>query len=266
MDAKGRSNRGSQNPGSRELRLVQDERLDGSTVAPMLSVVIPVYNEEGIVASSVIALRENLKDQGWSFEILLAENGSKDRTVEVCRQLTNKYPEVDFFSINEPNYGRALKEGILRVRGTYVVCDEIDLGDVEFYKRALDRLVGDDATMVVGSKTLTGADDTRPLYRHVATMAYNTMLRILLHFHGTDTHGMKAFRREILVGTAGRCVVDKDVFASEFVIRAERERQPVVEIPVRVVEMRAPSINLFKRVPNVMRNIAKLVYVMRVME
>jgi hypothetical protein len=88
----------------------------------------------------------------------------------------------------------------------------------------------------------------------------------VLHFHGTDTHGMKAFRREALVGTAGRCVVDRDVFASEFVIRAEKERRPVVEIPVRIVEMRAPSINLFKRVPGVIKNLTHLVYVMRVLE
>lgn len=246
-----------------ELKLVRGEQPDGSTTAPMVSVVIPVYNEEGIVASSAIALRENLTDLGISFEILLAENGSTDRTVSVCQQLAARYPEIEYFSLGQPNYGRALKEGILRSRGTYVVCDEIDLCDIDFYKRALDRLTNDDAAMVVGSKLLAGADDTRPTYRHVATAVYNGMLRVLLHFHGTDTHGMKAFRRDALVGTAGRCLVDKDVFASEFVIRAERERHPVVEIPVRVVEKRAPSIDLFRRVPNVLRNLARLVYVLR---
>ena len=169
--------------------------------------------------------------------------------MELCEELSAKYPEVSNFSIGQPNYGRALKEGILRARGTIVVCDEIDLGDMDFYRRALDRLLNGDAAMVVGSKMLAGAEDTRPLVRHVATIGYNTMLRLLLHFHGTDTHGMKAFRRDLLVGTAGRCVVDKDVFASELVIRAERERQPVVEIPVRIVEKRTPSINLFNRVP-----------------
>jgi len=234
-------------------------------VALRLSVVIPVYNEEGILVSSVLSLREQLKELGMSFEILLAENGSSDRTVELCRELHEKHPDVDSFSVDQPNYGKALKEGILRARGTIVVCDEIDLGDMDFYRRAVDRLLSGDATMVVGSKVLAGAEDTRPLVRRVATVVYNTMLRAVLHFHGTDTHGMKAFRRDLLVGTAGRCVVDKDVFASELVIRAEQERHPVVEIPVRVVEKRRPSINLIRRVPNVLRNIARLVYVMRVL-
>ncbi len=247
------------------LKLVPGAAPDGSMTVPMITVVIPVYNEEGILVSSVLSLREQLKELGMSFEILLAENGSSDRTVELCRELHEKYPDVDFFSVDEPNYGKALKEGILRARGTIVVCDEIDLGDMDFYRRAVDRLLAGDATMVVGSKVLAGAEDTRPLFRRVATVVYNTMLRALLHFHGTDTHGMKAFRRDLLVGTAGRCVVDKDVFASELVIRAEQERQPVVEIPVRVVEKRRPSINLIRRVPNVLRNITRLVYVMRVL-
>lgn len=236
---------------------------DGSTTAPMISAVIPVYNEEGILSSSVVALREALRELGWSFEILLAENGSSDRTPELCRQLSEKYDEVGWFSLGQPNYGRALKEAILRARGTYVVCDEIDLGDIDFYRRAIERLVADEAALVVGSKMLPGADDTRPLYRHAATFVYNGLLRLFLHFHGTDTHGMKAFRRERLVGTAGRCVVDRDVFASELVIRAEQERVPVVEIPVRVVEKRAPSIKLFKRVPNVLRNLSQLYFVLR---
>jgi glycosyltransferase involved in cell wall biosynthesis len=248
------------------LSLVPGVAADGSTTVPMISVVIPVYNEEGIVLSAVLSLRQQLQELGYRFEILLAENGSKDRTVDICQELSGKYQEVSFFSIDCPNYGRALKEGILRARGTIVVCDEIDLGDIDFYRRALDRLLSEDAAMVVGSKTLAGAEDTRPFIRHLATIIYNTLLRLLLHFHGTDTHGMKAFRRDQLIGTAGRCVVDKDVFASEFVIRAEQERHPVVEIPVRVVEKRKTSINLIKRVPGVFRNLFRLVYVMRVLQ
>ena len=65
-------------------------------------------------------------------------------------------------------------------------------------------------------------------------------------------------------GTAERCLVDRDLFASEFVIRAEREGKRVVEIPVHIAEKRPPSINLIKRVPNVHKNMAKLTYVIRV--
>ena len=71
----------------------------------------------------------------------------------------------------------------------------------------------------------------------------------------------KAFYSELEVVRA--CLVDKDVFASEFVIRAERGDFNLVEIPVRVVEKRPPSINLIKRVPNVLKNLGKLFFAIR---
>jgi hypothetical protein len=60
------------------------------------------------------------------------------------------------------------------------------------------------------------------------------------------------------------CLVDKDVFASELVIRADRGGVRTKEIPVRVIEKRPPSINLFKRVPNVLKNVGKLTYAIRI--
>jgi glycosyltransferase involved in cell wall biosynthesis len=232
--------------------------------SPHVTIVIPVYNEEAILFDAVSGLREHLAERGWSYEILLAENGSKDRTVQLGEEIAQKYPEVSFFSLGEPNYGKALKEGILRARGTFVICEEIDLCDVDFHARALQVLEASEADLVIGSKLLGGAEDERPMFRHAASMFYNGLLRVTLGFRGTDTHGLKAFRRSALLDTVKACLVDKDVFASEFVIRAERGGIRIKEIPVRVMEKRPPSINLFKRVPNVLKSVAKLTFAIRV--
>jgi len=171
---------------------------------------------------------------------------------------------VRLFSLGEPNYGKALKRGIQEARGEIVICDEIDLCDTDFYKRALALLEGDKADLVVGSKVLDNSSDERPLMRHVATLVINGMLRVSLGFKGTDTHGLKAFRRSALVPVVDACIVDKDLFASELVIRAERSNQVrIQEIPVRVLEKRPPSIHLFRRVPNVLKGIARLVVAIR---
>jgi glycosyltransferase involved in cell wall biosynthesis len=239
-------------------------------ISPQISVVIPIYNEEGILHAAVVDLIDRLATAEahnplfGSYEILLSENGSTDATVAVGQELAARYPQVQLHSLGRPNYGAALKAGILRARGTYVLCDEIDLCDVDFYERALALLQADDAEMVIGSKAMSGANDRRPLLRRVATLTINGMLRVLVGFHGTDTHGLKAFRRERLLPTVEHCVVDKDLFASELVIRAEREGRRLREIPVHIVEKRPPSINLFKRVPNVLKNLARLTYIIRV--
>jgi hypothetical protein len=117
--------------------------------------------------------------------------------------------------------------------------------------------------MVIGSKLIEGAEDERPLLRHAASLFYTGLLRTLLGFRGTDTHGLKAFRRSSLIEHVEACVVEKDVFASELVIRAYRAGLRIKEIPVRVKEKRPPSINLFKRVPNVLKSVVKLTYAIR---
>jgi glycosyltransferase involved in cell wall biosynthesis len=237
--------------------------------APRISIVIPVYNEEAILHAAVVDLRERLKPLGWTYEIILAENGSKDRTVEIGEELAAKYGdesigEVRILSLGEPNYGKALKQGILLSRGELVICDEIDLCDVEFHRRAVEILETGEADLVIGSKLAEGAEDDRPAIRHVASLAYSSMLKLLLGFRGTDTHGLKAFRRLALLDVVRACLVEKDVFASELVIRADRGGVRTKEIPVRIMEKRPPSINLFKRVPNVLKSVAKLTYAIRI--
>ena len=234
---------------------------------PKVTIVIPIYNEEGILRSSVVDLVDRLRPLGFSYELVLAENGSRDGTVAICAELHERFPQVKHFSVGSPgqgNYGKALRQGILDARGEYVFCDEIDLCDTDFYERSLALLEAREADLVVGSKLLDGASDERPVLRHVGSIVINGMLREALGFTGTDTHGLKAFRRSVVAPVAERCIVDKDLFASELVIRAEREGVSIVEIPVRVKEKRDPSIGLFRRVPNVLKNLAKLVVAIRI--
>jgi hypothetical protein len=67
-----------------------------------------------------------------------------------------------------------------------------------------------------------------------------------------------------VISVVERCVVNKDLFASELVIRAMRMKLSVIEIPVQVIEKRAPSVHLFRRVPNVLKGIARLTWHIRV--
>ena len=237
---------------------------------PEVSIVIPVYNEDGILREAITELRAGLDEVRaaleWpdlEFEIIIAENGSKDRTVELAEHLANEFDDVRSFSLGEPNYGKAMRRGILEARGTWVICEEIDLCDPDFHRRALEHLLHGDCDMVVGSKAMKGASDERPLFRRAATKVINGMLRLALDFRGTDTHGLKAFDRSTLLPVVEACVIDRDLFASELVIRAGRTGVRVLEIPVRLHEKRPPAIRLVKRVPNVLRGMAKLTYVIR---
>jgi len=231
-----------------------------------LSVVIPIYNEAAIVAHAIEDLVSGLRHHrpDMTFEVILAENGSSDGTIEKAQGITQDHLELRVISLPEPNYGAALRKGILTARGRFVICDEIDLCDLDFYDRALPLLESDQTDLVIGSKAMPGAQDSRPLVRRAATQVINGLLRILLGFHGTDTHGLKAFQSKRLTTVARQCRVERDLFSSEFVIRAQRAHIRVTEIPIHIQEKRAPSIHLFRRVPQVLSNLAYLFYALRI--
>ncbi len=241
---------------------------------PDVSIVIPVYNEAGILRDAVTSLRDalgGLRDAlampDLTFEIIIAENGSRDATAELAGHLaaepTEDHVTIRAFSLGEPNYGKALRRGILEARGRWVICEEIDLCDTDFHRRALELLRHGDCDFVVGSKAMKGASDQRPVFRRAATRVINGMLRVALDFRGTDTHGLKAFHRETVLPQVHACVIDRDLFASELVIRSGRAGLRVVEIPIRLAEKRPPAINLVKRVPRVLSGLAKLTWVIR---
>ena len=236
---------------------------DSDTV-PSISIVIPVYNEEAILRAAVVDLVDRLSAFPWSYELVLAENGSTDRTIEVAAELGARFDQLVCRRTEEPNYGKALREGILHARGDIVLCDEIDLCDTDFYERALAALQDPSVDFVVGSKVMEGALDERPLFRRLGTIVINRVLRATLGLKGSDTHGLKAFRAEPVQPIARACLVDRDLFASELVIRAERAGLGMREIPVRVLEKRPPTIGLVRRLPNVLKSLVKLVITIRI--
>ena len=201
----------------------------------------------------LVARLAEFEENSW--EILLVQNGSTDETPRLVDELAAAHPEVRAVHLPTPDYGAALRCGIFQARGDFVIGDEIDLGDVDFYRRALEILEGGDTDLVIGSKALPGSEDRRPLIRKVATRSINLLLKWILGFEGSDTHGLKAFRRAALLPVATSCRVTGDLFASELVIRAQRERVVIREIPIHLHEKRPPAINLVRRIPKVVRSL-----------
>src|SRR5271168_923476 len=130
---------------------------------PSVTVVVPVYNEAKILPEAAAELVGHLDATGWDYEVIFAENGSKDATREILADLPKTFPRVRSLHETEPNYGRALKHGILEAKSEFVICEEIDLLNADFHRQAIDILARGGADMVVGSKAAKGALDERPL-------------------------------------------------------------------------------------------------------
>ena len=226
------------------------------SAAPTVSILIPIYNEEKILEESVRDLVSGVDRFGIPYELVLCENGSKDRTVEIGERLSRELPTVRLLRCPVPNYGAALAMGIREARGANIVCFEIDFYDVPFVEIAHVLLKKYDA--VIGSKRARGARDRRPFIRRLITWGFNLFLRIVFRFTGTDTHGIKAFRAEPVRPLVDACKTDRDVFTTELVIRMERADLRLCEIPLEIEEKRPAPVNILRRVPGALKGLWRL--------
>jgi len=201
-----------------------------------ISIIIPVYNEEVILAEAVEGLIRGLDSLRFSFEVLLCENGSTDGTAAIARDLSRADARVRILHLSYPSYGHALRAGIEHARYDRLVLLNLDLCDMEFLARASALL--DQFECVVGSKVAPGSKDERPLVRRLITRLFNGFLRVALGFKGSDTHGIKAFRRHRVLPLVRACATNAELFDTELVLRAHRAGVTWQEIPVTVRECR----------------------------
>jgi glycosyltransferase involved in cell wall biosynthesis len=232
---------------------------------PRVTVVMPAYNESALLASSIGEVVKGMREQGGAFEVIVVENGSTDGTLEIARDLADEYDEVRVEHLDRPDYGQALRLGLLGARGDAVVNFDTDYYDVDFLEQAVPMVLRDDGpAIVVASKRGPGSHDTRPWPRRTVTAVFSTTLRLVFGAHVSDTHGMKVMRREAVDGFARGSRFGRDLFDTELVLRVERAGLRTAEIPVEVRELRPARTSIFRRVPRTLVGLARLAFALRV--
>jgi len=164
----------------------------------ILSVVVPMFNEEGTLAEVL----GKILVQKMVGEVVLVDDGSSDRTAQIARQWENDDERVRFIQhhVNQGK-GAALRTGFLQAKMPYVIVQDADLeyNPEEFYK-VVSPLADGRADVVYGSRYLK--KDTRVVLRFWHTMG-NRFLTLLSNMmsdlHVTDMETCyKCFRREVI--------------------------------------------------------------------
>ncbi len=163
----------------------------------ILTIFIPVFDEEEILARSVTRVHEYLSERGLGHEILVVDNGSGDRTAEIGRELAEKNPWLKFYRIEERGPGRAFKVGVRNASGGNIVTLDVDLSsELTFIDYAVTLL--NYADMVVGSKTM--GNQRRTFVRIVGSQLYILFTQWFFDLTISDfSIGSKAFRREAIL-------------------------------------------------------------------
>ena len=220
------------------------------------SIVIPVHNEADYLPGAISELFDELSQVTAVTEVLVAENGSTDATAAVAEGLVSDYPGLSVISLPTADYGAAMREGFLTTGGEWAINFDIDYFSGQFLNRVLE--LAEDADLVLASKRAQGAEDRRSPFRRFATWFFNQILRFGLGSSVSDTHGMKAIRREVVAKIAPECHSTQDLFDTELVVRAERAGYRIVEVPAVVEEKRETRSHLIARVPRTLRGIAAI--------
>ena len=221
---------------------------------PEFSVVVPVYNEAGFLPQALPALIGAMNSLDRSYEILIVENGSTDGSAAIAEAVAGDAP-VSVLSLQVADYGGAMHHGFSHSTGDWVVNFDIDYFSAEFLRKVV---TSGEFDIVIGSKRDPGSEDRRPMVRRLATLVFNLLLRSILGSRVSDTHGMKAFRRELVDDLAPLVVSRKDLYDTELVIRAERAGYRITEVPVIVEELRTARSSLVKRVPRTIAGLFRI--------
>lgn len=221
------------------------------------SLVIPVLNEEQILRGNTETIIEYLDETLEDYEIMLVENGSSDNTEQIAAELSSQYAEVRTFSIPEPCLGEAIKIGVSNAEYEKIVYYPIDLSvNLDFIPNSVRLLDAND--IVVGSKRLRDAKDSRPKRRRIASRGYHQAVRLLFKTDLSDTTCVKAYRRDVAVSLMSLIPTGSNVFETEVLLEAQRRKHRIAQIPVSVDDQRQGRLPLRYKVASKGQDLASL--------
>ncbi len=226
-----------------------------------VDVVIPVYNEEHVLAESVATLRRFLSE-GFhhQWRILIADNASTDGTLTVAEELAEEHSDVASLHIPEKGRGRALKASWLGSAADIVSYMDVDLStELEAFPPLIEAIASEGYHVATGSRLAPGSDTARSLKREVISRGYNLMVKTLFFTRFSDAQcGFKALSRQAVRELVPLIENNEWFFDTELLILAEKVGYPVRDIPVRWLEDLDTRVNIRKTVWEDIRGLARL--------
>ncbi len=194
-----------------------------------ISVFYPTYNEEANIETLVTRTVETLKQVAGTWEIIIVDDGSKDRTPDVAKALVKKFPGVRHVR-HEKNrgYGGAVKTGLQEAKLDWIFFTD---GDGQFDIKELALLIpaAENADMVAGYRI----DRKDPLPRKLNAFAWGTLVRTLFGLHGKVRDidcAFKLFRRRVVDNCEFKA--EGAMISTELLVRAKKMGYRFTEVGV----------------------------------
>ena len=214
-----------------------------------ISVVIPVYNEENRIVPTLKKIKDYLEKKSYPYEIIVVDDGSKDRTPEIIREIREKDNRVSLIRfLKNRGKGAVVKEGVLSAKGDYILFTDSDLSTpIEELDKLIFYIKEKGYDIAIGSRGLPKSKILihQPWYREKMGKIFNMFVRLLVIPGIYDTQcGFKLFKGKIARRLFCLQRVSNLAFDVEILYLAKRFGYSVKEIPVHWINSSQSKVHL----------------------
>ncbi|MCL5097073.1 MAG: glycosyltransferase family 2 protein [Candidatus Omnitrophica bacterium] len=226
-----------------------------------IDLVIPVYNEEARLSNGMRTLDWFFsKTESWRPGIVIADNGSTDRTLALAEQWQQKLSNVRVVGLAEKGRGRALKTAWLESEADILAYMDVDIStDLAAFPALIGAVTAGEYDLAIGSRLAPKSTTCRSFKRELISRVYNGMVKLTFHNRFSDAQcGFKAISRE----AASRLLpLVKDpgwFFDTELLVLAEKLGYRIFDLPVRWVENRDSRVKIAQAALGQIRGMIRL--------
>ena len=225
-----------------------------------LSVIIPAYNEEKRIPDTLVKIEAFLKKQHFNSEILVVDDGSTDKTVQVSQALDMKRLRV----IKNPRNmgkGAATRNGIMNAVGELMLFSDADLSTPIEEVCQLIQAIKDGDDVAIGSRALPESDIVihQPWYREMMGRVFNIVVQVLVLKGIKDTQcGFKLFKAEVARTVFNEQKLSGFAFDVELLMLTRRHGWKIAEVPVKWYNSPASRVSPFRDAMKMFTDLLKL--------
>jgi|JI10StandDraft_1071094.scaffolds.fasta_scaffold07437_5 putative flippase GtrA len=230
--------------------------------APLVDIVIPVYNEASVLAASVTTLRNYLHDRfPFTWRITIADNASTDTTWQVATTLALTLDGVRAIHLDQKGRGRALRTAWQANDAAIVAYMDVDLSTgLDALLPLIAPLVSGHSDVAIGSRLASGSSVARGPRRELISRTYNTILHTVFGNGFRDAQcGFKAVRTPVADVLVPMVRDNEWFFDTELLLLAERNGLRVHEVPVTWIDDPDSRVHVAKTARDDLRGVLRLV-------
>lgn len=214
-----------------------------------LSVIIPAYNEQERLPKTLVEVGKYLGNQTYDYEILVVNDGSKDKTAEAVNKLVQLIKNLKLID-NKENHGKGwvVRQGMMEAKGDYKLFMDADNATTIDQVEKMWPFFNEGFDIIIGSRDIKGADIPvpQPWYRRLLGDIFNLVVQVVSGIRGIrDTQcGFKGFTNKVVEDVFPKLTIDRWAFDVEILAVAKKRGYKIKEMPVRWINDASSKVKL----------------------